>query len=59
MVFSGCKVPSKSGGEPEEKEVVLDDNDSLWLELRHNHIAEVFSHAWTFFQCIDYSYLPS
>ncbi|KAL2477949.1 SNARE-interacting protein KEULE [Forsythia ovata] len=34
------EVPSKSGGEPEKKEVLLEDHDSFWLELRHAHIAE-------------------
>ncbi|XP_002511719.2 protein transport Sec1a isoform X1 [Ricinus communis] len=34
------EVPSKKGGEPERKEVLLDDNDPVWLELRHAHIAD-------------------
>lgn len=53
MVFSGCKIPSKSGGEPEQKEVLLQDNDVLWVELRHAHIAEVFSHSCIFFSFKD------
>ncbi|KAJ1413631.1 Sec1-like, domain 2 [Sesbania bispinosa] len=34
------EVPSKTGGPPERKEVLLEDNDSVWLELRHSHIAD-------------------
>lgn len=34
------EVPSKSGGEPEKKEVLLEDQDPIWLELRHAHIAD-------------------
>ncbi|CAN1188838.1 Protein transport Sec1a [Linum perenne] len=34
------EVPSKSGGPPQEKEVLLEDNDPVWLELRHVHIAD-------------------
>ncbi|XP_043812384.1 protein transport Sec1a isoform X3 [Manihot esculenta] len=34
------EVPSKMGGEPEKKEVLLEDNDPVWLELRHAHIAD-------------------
>ncbi|CAA0842665.1 Protein transport Sec1a [Striga hermonthica] len=34
------EIPSKSGGEPERKEVLLEDHDPVWLELRHAHIAE-------------------
>ncbi|GFP95012.1 snare-interacting protein keule [Phtheirospermum japonicum] len=34
------EVPSKSGGKPERKEVLLEDHDLVWLELRHTHIAE-------------------
>lgn len=30
------------GGEPEKKEVLLEDNDPVWLELRHAHIADVW-----------------
>lgn len=34
------EVPSKSGGQPERKEALLEDHDPIWLELRHNHIAD-------------------
>ncbi|PIN24669.1 Vesicle trafficking protein Sec1 [Handroanthus impetiginosus] len=34
------EVPSKSGGQPEKKEVLLEDHDPVWLELWHTHIAE-------------------
>ncbi|KAH6812581.1 Sec1/munc18-like proteins superfamily [Perilla frutescens var. frutescens] len=34
------EVPRKSGGTPEKKEVLLEDHDPVWLELRHTHIAE-------------------
>ncbi|XVF79887.1 hypothetical protein PTKIN_Ptkin15bG0026600 [Pterospermum kingtungense] len=34
------EVASKSGGPPEKKEVLLEDHDPVWLELRHAHIAD-------------------
>ncbi|KAG8374793.1 hypothetical protein BUALT_Bualt10G0032600 [Buddleja alternifolia] len=34
------EVPSKTGGLPEKKEVLLEDHDPIWLELRHAHIAD-------------------
>ncbi|KAK9927445.1 hypothetical protein M0R45_024628 [Rubus argutus] len=34
------EVPSKNGGPPEKKEVLLEDHDPVWLELRHAHIAD-------------------
>ncbi|KAL8484581.1 hypothetical protein ACS0TY_027038 [Phlomoides rotata] len=34
------EVPSKTGGTPEKKEVLLEDHDPIWLELRHAHIAD-------------------
>ena len=40
-MFCTCKVPSKTGGQPEKKEVLLEDHDPIWLELRHAHIADV------------------
>ncbi|KAG5144598.1 hypothetical protein JHK84_030141 [Glycine max] len=33
------EVPGKSGGPAERKEVLLEDHDPIWLELRHAHIA--------------------
>ncbi|XP_057449868.1 SNARE-interacting protein KEULE-like [Lotus japonicus] len=34
------EVPGKDGGPPERKEVLLEDHDPVWLELRHAHIAD-------------------
>ncbi|PON57410.1 Sec1-like protein [Parasponia andersonii] len=34
------EVPSKTGGPPEKKEVLLEHHDPIWLELRHAHIAD-------------------
>nr|KYP67208.1 SNARE-interacting protein KEULE [Cajanus cajan] len=34
------EVPSKPGGPIERKEVLLEDHDPIWLELRHAHIAD-------------------
>ncbi|KAG2375737.1 SNARE-interacting protein [Vigna angularis] len=34
------EVPGKSGGPPEKREVLLEDRDPIWLELRHAHIAD-------------------
>lgn len=34
------EVPGKTGGPPEKKEVLLEDHDPVWLELRHAHIAD-------------------
>ncbi|GAB2230872.1 hypothetical protein Droror1_Dr00015167 [Drosera rotundifolia] len=34
------EVPSKTGGPPEQKEVLLEDTDPVWVEIRHLHIAE-------------------
>ncbi|CAI9784481.1 unnamed protein product [Fraxinus pennsylvanica] len=34
------EVASKAGGVPEKKEVLLEDHDPIWLELRHSHIAD-------------------
>ncbi|GMI76350.1 keule [Hibiscus trionum] len=34
------EVPSKAGGPPEKKEVLLQEPDPIWLEIRHAHIAD-------------------
>ncbi|KAL2348121.1 hypothetical protein Fmac_002121 [Flemingia macrophylla] len=34
------EVPGKCGGPTERKEVLLEDHDPIWLELRHTHIAD-------------------
>ncbi|GMP96011.1 hypothetical protein CsSME_00044843 [Camellia sinensis var. sinensis] len=34
------EIPGKAGGVPEKKEVLLEDHDPIWLELRHAHIAD-------------------
>ncbi|KAI3791876.1 hypothetical protein L2E82_05740 [Cichorium intybus] len=34
------EVASKTGGLSEKKEVLLEDHDPVWLELRHSHIAD-------------------
>ncbi|KAJ0229159.1 SNARE-interacting protein KEULE [Hirschfeldia incana] len=33
-------IPSNSGGQPETKDVLLEEHDPIWLELRHAHIAD-------------------
>ncbi|XP_022719584.1 SNARE-interacting protein KEULE-like isoform X2 [Durio zibethinus] len=35
------EVPSKTGGPPEKKDVLLEEHDPIWLELRHAHIADI------------------
>ncbi|XP_058190986.1 SNARE-interacting protein KEULE-like isoform X3 [Rhododendron vialii] len=34
------EAPGKVAGVPEKKEVLLEDHDPIWLELRHAHIAD-------------------
>ncbi|OQU84879.1 hypothetical protein SORBI_3004G136300 [Sorghum bicolor] len=34
------EVPTKNGSATEKKEVLLEDHDPVWLELRHAHIAD-------------------
>ncbi|XP_010692247.2 protein transport Sec1a [Beta vulgaris subsp. vulgaris] len=34
------EVTNKATGQPENKEILLEDSDPVWLEIRHLHIAE-------------------
>ncbi|XP_023514794.1 protein transport Sec1a-like [Cucurbita pepo subsp. pepo] len=34
------EVSSKTGGDPDKREALLEDTDPVWLELRHAHIAD-------------------
>ncbi|KAL5062847.1 hypothetical protein RYX36_024584 [Vicia faba] len=34
------EIPGKNGGQPERKEVLLEDHDPIWLELCYAHIAD-------------------
>ncbi|EEF51007.1 SNARE-interacting protein KEULE [Ricinus communis] len=34
------EIPNKAGGPAEKKEVLLEEHDPIWLELRHAHIAD-------------------
>ncbi|CAA2986981.1 SNARE-interacting protein KEULE-like isoform X2 [Olea europaea var. sylvestris] len=34
------EVSNRTGGLPEKKDVLLEDHDPIWLELRHSHIAD-------------------
>ncbi|KAG8058845.1 hypothetical protein GUJ93_ZPchr0002g24050 [Zizania palustris] len=34
------EVPSKNGSSSEKKDVLLEDHDPVWVELRHAHIAD-------------------
>ncbi|KAK9742824.1 hypothetical protein RND81_03G199600 [Saponaria officinalis] len=34
------EMTDKATGKPERKEIILDDTDPVWLEIRHLHIAE-------------------
>ncbi|XP_038725305.1 SNARE-interacting protein KEULE-like isoform X2 [Tripterygium wilfordii] len=36
------EVPGKAGGPPEKQEVLLEEHDPVWLELRHAHIADAY-----------------
>uniref|UniRef100_A0A0E0CK26 SNARE-interacting protein KEULE n=1 Tax=Oryza meridionalis TaxID=40149 RepID=A0A0E0CK26_9ORYZ len=37
------EVPSKNGSSTEKKDVLLEDHDPIWVELRHAHIADLLN----------------
>ena len=41
LLHYDCRYDNTSGNDAPEKEVLLDENDLLWAELRHQHIAIV------------------
>lgn len=42
---------SETGKGKVKKEALLNDNDNLWAEFRHEHIAKVLSDLGKYFQC--------
>ncbi len=47
--FPSFSYINTSGPEEREKEVILDESDDLWCELRHQHIAVVSQQVRLFF----------
>lgn len=39
IVTNPFRFEATTGGAPADKEVLLDENDEIWRELRHQHIA--------------------